>query len=227
MKTRARRRVAEREAAENKTMKITFHSILFAVSLVSVGLSGCRSQGKEPTEQEFHTSGSREADQRAEQRVSKEQQLRGEGEGGSKEKESRPTLYERLGSEAGVKRIVDDFVDRVMADPRVNWGRTGVKRGGVLGIGGRSAEWNATPEKVEVLKLHLAQFVAVATGGPSLYEGAPIVKAHGGMKITNAEFDASIGDLKASLDALKIATEEQKELISVFESVRAQTVEKR
>ena len=47
------------------------------------------------------------------------------------------------------------------------------------------------------------------------------------MKITNAEFDASIGDLKATLDTLKIAAEEQKELLSVFESVRPQVVEKR
>jgi hemoglobin len=97
----------------------------------------------------------------------------------------------------------------------------------VLGIKRSSSEWKATPEKVEALKLHLAQFVAVATGGPTLYEGARVAQVHGGMKITNAEFDASIGDLKATLDALKIAAEEQKELLSVFESVRPQRVEKR
>jgi hemoglobin len=199
--------------------------VLCAILLLLI--CGCKSHGDETTEKDFHTSGSREADQRAEQRVGKEQQLHGEGEGGSKPKEARPTLYERLGSDAGVKRIVDDFVDRVLADPRVNWERKGVKRGGVLGIGRGSAEWSPTPEKIEALKLHLAQFVAVATGGPTLYEGARIAEVHGGMKITNAEFDASIGDLKATLDALKFASAEQKELLAVFESVRAQTVEKR
>jgi len=201
--------------------------IVSRVMVLGLLLVACRGASKETTEEDFHTSGSREADQRAEQRVSKEQQLRGEGEGGSKEKEARPTLFVRLGSEDGVKRIVDDFVERAMADPRVNWDRKGVKRGGVLGIGRSSAEWTATPEKVELLKEHLAQFVAVATGGPARYEGARVSQAHAGMKITNAEFDASIGALKATLDALAIATEEQKELLAIFESTRAQIVEKR
>ncbi|HEV8112114.1 MAG TPA: group 1 truncated hemoglobin [Planctomycetota bacterium] len=208
-------------------MNTSFRPLLFAWILGAALQSGCRSGGDETTEKEFHTSGSREADQRAEQRVSKEQQLHGEGEGGKKEKEVRATLYERLGSEAGVRKIVDDFVDRVMADPRVNWVRKDVKRGGVLGAGGTSAEWKPTPEKVEALKIHLAQFIAVATGGPSQYEGVQMAKVHSGMKITNPEFDASIGDLKASLDALKVPSEEQKELLSVFESTRPQTVEKR
>ena len=211
---------------EAKRSRRNSRPILVLCAIVLVSIVGCKSHGGETTEQDFHTSGSREADQRAEQRVGKEEQLHGEGEG-SKPKEARPTLYERLGSEAGVKRIMDDFVDRVLADPRVNWERKGVKRGGVLGIGRASAEWSATPERIGALKLHLAQFAAVATGGPTLYEGARIAEVHGGMKITNAEFDASIGDLKATLDALKVATAEQKELLAVFESVRAQTVEKR
>jgi hemoglobin len=188
---------------------------------------GCRSGGNETANKDFHTSGSREADQRAEQRVSKEEQLHGEGEGGLKEKDGRATLYERLGAEAGVKRIVDDFVDRALADPRVNWQRKGVKHGSVLGIGGKTSEWKANPEEIESLKLHIAQFVALASGGPAQYEGARVAQVHRGMKITNAEFDASIGDLKATLDSLKIAAVEQKELLSVFESVRPQVVEKR
>jgi hemoglobin len=212
---------------KKSTMNSRFRPLLLAWVLGTVLQSGCRSGGSETTEKDFHTSGSREADQRAEQRVSKEEQLHGEGEGGKKEKEARATLYERLGSEVGAKKIVDDFVDRVMADPRVNWVRKDVKHGGVLGAGGTSAEWKPTPEKVEALKLHLVQFIAVATGGPSQYDGVQMAKAHSGMKITNPEFDASIGDLKASLDALKIPSEEQKELLSVFESTRPQIVEKR
>jgi hemoglobin len=32
----------------------------------------------------------------------------------------RPTLYERLGGVYGIAVVVDDFIDRVMADPRLN-----------------------------------------------------------------------------------------------------------
>ena len=189
-------------------------------------LSGCLGGGETSQEEEpFSTSGSREADQRAEQRVGKDQQLRGEGSAG--EKPAQATLFERLGGETGVAAIVDDFVDRVIADPRTNWERKGVKRGGVLGIGGKAAEWSPTEENVAALKLHLAQFVGVATGGPIEYEGRGMGEVHHGMKITNAEFDASIGALKATLDALKVPIDEQKELLAVFESVRPQVAEKR
>ena len=195
---------------------------------VLLACSAC-ARGREQTrDEEFHTSGSREADQRAEQRVSKAEQIRDEGEGSSKKKEEeRRTLYARLGGEEGIQRIVSDFVSRALADPRANWERKGVKRGGVLGFGRSSAEWKPTPERIEALELHIAQFVSVASGGPAVYEGKEMSRVHAGMKITNAEFDASIGALKATLDALAIATEEQKELLAIFESTRPQIVEKR
>src|SRR5688572_24773569 len=166
-----------------KTMSRTQASILALASLLLVACARGRDSEKDESG-EFHTSGSREADQRAEQRVSKEEQLRGEGEGGEKPKLRAP-LYERLGAEAGIRSIVDDFVERVIADPRANWERKGVKRGGVIGIGDKSAEWKPTPESIETLKLHLVQFIAVATGGPTTYEGQGMDKVHSGMKITN------------------------------------------
>jgi hemoglobin len=45
---------------------------------------------------------------------------------------------------------------------------------------------------------------------------------HGGMHIANAEFDATIGDMKATLDKLQVPTDEQKELLAVLESTRPQ-----
>jgi hemoglobin len=47
------------------------------------------------------------------------------------------------------------------------------------------------------------------------------------MHITNPEFDAAVGDLKATLDKLQIANQEQKELLSIVESTREQIVEDR
>jgi len=211
----------------NTTRFLGSISVACAIGLAAVGVTGCDTpERKQP---EFHTSGSREADQRAEQRISKDQQLRGEaaGAGAAKDKPTKATLYERLGSAAGIDLIVGDFVDRVIADPRTNWERKGVKRGGVLGLGGHAAEWTPNEENVAALKKHLAQFIAVATGGPIEYEGRKVAEVHHGMKITNAEFDASIGALKASLDALKVPLDEQKELLAVFESTRPQIAEKR
>ena len=47
------------------------------------------------------------------------------------------------------------------------------------------------------------------------------------MHISNPEFDAAVGDLKATLNKLKIANKEQKELLSVIESTRPQIAEER
>lgn len=196
-----------------------------AAACLAALLLGCAS--RETKEDDFYTSGSRDADQRAEQRVSKDEQLRGEEGAEDAEKGAKPSLHERLGGERGVRRIVDDFVDRVVVDPRVNWPRKGSTRGGVLGVGAKSAEWIPSEDNLARLRDHLCQFIAVATGGAPLYDGREMKAVHAGMDITNAEFDAAIGALKASLDALRIATPEQKELISVFESTRPLVAEER
>lgn len=123
--------------------------------------------------------------------------------------------------------IVDDFVDSVMADPRVNWERRGITGGGFAGIGKHPVEWQASSDGIRRLKHHMSQFIAVATGGPAKYEGREMVEAQHNMKITNAEFDAAVGDLKSTLDKLGVTTTEQRELLAIVESTREQVVESR
>jgi hemoglobin len=84
--------------------------------------------------------------------------------------------------------------------------------------------WNASPENVEQLKKHIEQFIALSTGGPSFYDGKDIKAAHADMHITNAEFDAAAGDLKATMDKLQVPDAEQKELLAVIETTREQIV---
>jgi hemoglobin len=210
-----------------------------ALPLASTGCGG--GQAKEGSTG-FFTSGSREADQRAEQRMAKTKQIRGEGEQeGEKalakvktqdgktvvKAEAEKSLYDRLGGEATLKAIVDDFVPRVLADPRVNWERKGVKYGG-LGINrNKSVQWDANEYNVAQMKKHLVQFLSLSTGGPPHYDGLDMKAAHANKHITNAEFDASVGDFKASLDKLQIPNKEQKELLAIVESTRPQVVEER
>jgi hemoglobin len=168
------------------------------------------------TEKSDVVSGSPAADERASQIVSdKGKSKKNDGKGGT----NQMTLYERLGSEPGIQRIVDNFVDRALQDPRVNWSRKGVEKGGLLRRD-KSVEWQATEENVATLKKHFAQFISVASGGPAEYAGKPIEPAHADMKITEPEFEATIGDLKATLDHLKIPADVQKDLIAIFESTR-------
>ena len=207
---------------------------------VAFGPLGCSSQKSGKQKQEFFTSGSREADQRADQRMTEQEQLSSTGQSsGEKKKEKsqtdegtgqkvaiKRTLFERLGGEQGLTAIVDDFAPRAMEDPRVNWNRQGVV-GSSLFRHKRAPAWQATPQAVASLKKHLIEFFALSTGGPVHYEGREIKTVHNGMHIANPEFDAAVGDLKASLDKLQVPTTEQKELLAIVESTRAQIVTER
>ena len=208
----------------NRTMMNRPAAFASAVALSLALAAGCGNP--EQKDRDFHTSGSREADQRAEQRVAKIQQLRGEGsenekdgKGGVKVKRS---LYERLGGQEGIALIVEDWVNRAIADPRVNWERKGITKGGFGFDRGQSVQWQNTPDNGNRMKKHIAQFIAVSTGGPPQYQGKDMRSSHSGLRITNAEFDASVGDLKASLDNLGLPVEEQKELLAIIESTRPQ-----
>lgn len=210
-----------------------FGNLTVALGLGVILASGCSTADEEGKQDEFFTSGSREADQRATQRMAKDQQLSGtsdEGKGKknaggtSAEQEKTLTLYERLGGEEGITAIVDDFVPRAIQDPRVNWERKGVKRGGFLFRRDPGPIWDSTPQNVSVVKKHMIQFLSLATGGPARYDGKEMKASHSGMEITNAEFDAAIGDLKATLDRLQIADREQKELLAIVETTRPQVV---
>ena len=92
------------------------------------------------------------------------------------------TLWDRLGGEANVAKVVDDFVNTAGKDPKVNFWRDPTKV--------------PSKEEVAALKKHLVEFVSSATGGPLKYEGKSMKEVHKGMKITNAEFDAAAKDLQ-------------------------------
>ena len=223
-----------------------------ALAVPALLLAGCGSSPAKKSNENFFTSGSREADQRASQRMAQNEQLaetgEGSGEKGVKKTEAGNTnqnksasggtntavkvegklaLFDRLGGVVGISNIVADFTPRVLADPRVNWERNGIKRGGLSIHSGQSVAWKATPQTIAPLKQHMAEFLALATGGPPHYTGKDLKSSHADMHISNPEFDAVIGDLKASLDKLEIPNREQKELLAIVESTRPQIVTER
>ncbi len=198
----------------------TLSSLVIAACLAV----GCGASQKEKKDADFHSSGSPEADQRAEETVAKRQQLRNEG---MEQTDTHRTLYSRLGGQDGLVSIVNDWVERAMADPRVNWRRLNVKSGGFLGLRKKDMSWNPTPEKVAEMKKHIVQFLSLSTGGPAHYDGRDMKSSHAGMNITNAEFEAAKGDLIATLEAHKVQTQEIKELLEVIETTRPMMVEER
>jgi hemoglobin len=132
-----------------------------------------------------------------------------------KDQDGARSLYERLGGEAAIKAVVDDFVGRAAANPKVNFTRKGTP-----------SEWKVTDESLARLKKHLVQFISMATGGPNKYEGRAMKPVHAGMAITEAEFGALAADLIASLDKFRVPQKEKDELITIVASTKKDIVEK-
>lgn len=124
------------------------------------------------------------------------------------------SLYDRLGGVDAITAVVDDFVGRAAANPKVNFTRAGTEE-----------EWEATPENVAKLKKNLVDFVGMATGGPQKYTGKSMKEAHAGMKITSAEFAAIAADLTATLNKFNVPAKEQSELMQAVGGTRGDIVE--
>src|ERR1041385_2490444 len=135
-------------------------------------IAGCGGRRLEKQQRDFFTSGSREADQRASQRMAKEEQLAGSGENAGERGEKKAgdtnqavqvegklALFDRLGGEQGITAIIEDFAPRALQDPRVNWQRKGMISKGLFRRR-QSLEWSPTPENVAQLKKHMVQFLA-------------------------------------------------------------------
>lgn len=131
-----------------------------------------------------------------------------EGKAGAKK-----ALYERIGGEKALKQVIDDFVATAAVDPNVDFTRGGT--------------WKATDAAVAHLKLMLFEFMGQAFGGPQKYSGASMQEAHRGMAITQAQFDAIAGHLKAALAKNKVPEAEAGEIMAIAASTAPEIIEKK
>ena len=110
--------------------------------------------------------------------------------------EEAKSLYDRLGGQAAVSAVVDDFAGRVLADARINkkFAKTDAAR----------------------LVANLKDFVCSATGGPCKYTGQSMKVAHHNMGVTQGEFGALVEDLVATLDKFNVPAREKGELLGAL-----------
>lgn len=107
------------------------------------------------------------------------------------------TLYDRLGKRDAIALVVKDFVEqRVAKDNRIN-------------------AFFANAD-IAGLEAKLVDQICQASGGPCTYTGKDMKTAHVGMNIKDADFNALVEDLKASLDHFKVPAKEQQELIGAL-----------
>jgi hemoglobin len=119
------------------------------------------------------------------------------------------SLYERLGGKAAIVAVVDQFVANVAADKRIN---TFFKATA------------ADKTRLAKFKTNLVNLVCQAGGGPCKYTGKTMKAAHKGMGITDADFNALVGDLVAALNKFKVGTKEKNDLLALLGPMKADIV---
>jgi hemoglobin len=123
--------------------------------------------------------------------------------------QDKKSLYERVGGYNALAAVVDDFIGRLVADPRFSKFFSG----------------HSTDSQKHIRQHILDQFCE-ATGGPCIYTGRTMKTTHSGLKISEADWDAAAKHLAASLDKFKVPKQEKDEILAFVTSLKNDIVEK-
>jgi hemoglobin len=105
-------------------------------------------------------------------------------------------LYQAFGEQAGIRALMDDFVGRLKADPR---------------LAEAFKEANAGN-----LAQQLSDQVCQLAGGPCVYKGPTMKEAHANMDVTRTDFNALVEVLQLSMDARGIPFTRQNQLLALL-----------
>jgi hemoglobin len=120
--------------------------------------------------------------------------------------EALPTLYDRLGGVYAISVVVDDFIDRIMGDPRLN-----------ANPRVDEAHHRVTPPG---FKYYVTEMVCWASGGPQTYSGRSMEETHRHLGISAEEWAAFMDDLHQTLTRFAVPECETAELVAIVESTR-------
>jgi hemoglobin len=120
------------------------------------------------------------------------------------------SLYDRLGGVYSIATVVDDFIDRVMVDPRLN-----------ANPRVDEAHHRVAPAGFKYL---VTEMLCWAAGGPQHYTGRGMEDSHRHLLITAGEWQAFIDDLQQTLDKFKVPAAEQAEIRSLVDGTRSAIV---
>jgi hemoglobin len=126
------------------------------------------------------------------------------------ETQETPTLYDRLGGVYNIATVVDDFIDRVMVDPRLN----------------ANPRVDEAHHRVSAagFKFLVTEQICSAAGGPQSYSGRSMGDSHRHLMINDLEWEAFMDDFQQTLDKFGVPQPEQDELKAIVESTKESIV---
>lgn len=114
------------------------------------------------------------------------------------------SLYDQLGQEPGITKAVDEFYDRVLADPALQ-------------------QYFADAD-VDKVREHQVALLSSVTGGPQQYTGRALDVTHRRLGVTHAAFDRVVGHLASTLDDLGVPADVRDQVTGVLDGQRGAVV---
>ena len=114
------------------------------------------------------------------------------------------SLYAKLGGKTAIKAVVEEFYERVLADPE---------------LAPFFAKTNMT-----WLKTRQTQFFSQALGGPEIYRGQPMGPAHENLQIEDRHFAHVAKHLVGSLQSLRVPKNLIDEVVALVAPLKAEIV---
>lgn len=119
------------------------------------------------------------------------------------------TLYDRIGGYNAIAAVIDDALPRIVNDPQLSRYFVGL----------------STDSKQRVRQFLVDQFCKAAQG-PCLYRGRSMKTSHGGLGISQGEFDAFVRDVQISLNKFNVSQNDQNALVSYMNGFKGDIVER-
>jgi hemoglobin len=116
-------------------------------------------------------------------------------------------LYQAFGEQAGIRALMDDFVLRLKADPRIG------------------DQFKDT--QLDNLAKQLTDQVCQLAGGPCVYQGPDMKEAHANMDVTRSHFNALVEVLQVSMNARGIPFTRQNQLLALLAPMHRDVVNAR
>ena len=114
------------------------------------------------------------------------------------------SIYQAIGGRAAVTAAVEGLYGRLLADPVLSR----------FFPGGVAARHRA----------YVVTVLGEALGGPERYRGPDLAKAHGGLGITDADFDRTAGHLAATLASLGVPGHLADQIVGIVAGLRPAVV---
>jgi hemoglobin len=119
------------------------------------------------------------------------------------------TLYQRIGGYDTIAAIVDEFLQSLATVPEM------ARFSSSMNLDSRRRNRQLTLD-----------FLAAASGGPTLYLGKDMKPSHAGLGISASEWKIAMNHIERALVKFKVPERESKELIALVDGLKGEIVER-